>query len=89
MADKLIGEAEIKSEIMEKIEEAVDEYFASYKEKSGNGKVVPTIHEIEGLVTDLKSKTREIYLKMISDSLTNTDESELIASKKENSEKRG
>lgn len=82
-------ERELKSEIMDQLEEAVDEYFASFSAKSSNGGSLPTIDDIETLLGDLKSKTRDIYLKMVSDSINNVDESELIASKKENTEKEG
>ena len=73
----------VKSDVMDQLEEAVDDYLKSYWLKSGNHGV-PTISEIENLVTELRSKTRNICLEMVSDSLTNTDESEMIASKKEN-----
>ena len=66
---------------MERLEEVVDSYFESYRLRSGD-QGVPTITEIENLITELKSKTRDIYLRMVSDSLTNTDESDMIASKK-------
>lgn len=82
-------ERELKSEIIDQLEEAVDEYFASFSAKSSNGSSLPTIDDIETLLGDLKSKTRDIYLKMVSDSINNVDESELIASKKENTEKEG
>ena len=82
-------ERELKSEIMDQLEEAVDEYFASFSAKSSNGNSLPTIDDIETLLGDLKSKTRDIYLKMVSDSINNVDESELIASKKESTEKEG
>jgi len=86
MAVKLnLSQAEMKSEIMDQIEEAVDGYFISYNDKSKGNKQVPTIDEIEDMISELKNKTRDIYLKMIGDSLNNTDESEMITSKKENS----
>jgi hypothetical protein len=72
------------SEIMDQIEESVKEYFISYNDKSKGSKQVPTIDEIEDMVSELKYKTRDIYLKMLGESLNNTDESELISSKKEN-----
>ena len=77
-------QAEMISEIMDQIEEAVKEYFISYNDKSKGSQQVPTIDEIEDMVSELKYKTRDIYLNMIGESLNNTDESELISSKKEN-----
>lgn len=82
-------ESELKSEIMDQLEEAVDEYFASFKAKSNNDNALPTIDDIEVLLGDLKSKTRDIYLKMVSDSLDSFDDSDLIASKKELTGKEG
>ena len=83
------SEHELKSEIMDQLEEAVDEYFASFKAKSNNQNSLPTIDDIEDLLGDLRSKTRDIYLKAVSDSLNSFNESELIASKKENTGKEG
>ena len=82
-------ESELKSEIMDQLEEAVDEYFASFKAKSNNDNALPTIDDIQVLLGDLKSKTRDIYLKMVSDSLDSFDDSDLIASKKELTGKEG
>ncbi len=82
-------ERDLKSEIMDQLEEAVDEYFASFKAKSGNDSSLPSIDDIETLLGELKSKTRDIYLNMVSDSLDSFDESELIASKKEHTGKGG
>ena len=91
MANKkqIKDESELKSEIMDQLEEAVDEYFASFKAKSNNDNALPTIDDIEVLLGDLKSKTRDIYLKMVSDSLDSFDDSDLIASKKELTGKEG
>ena len=82
-------ESELKSEIMDQLEGAVDEYFASFKAKSNNDNALPTIDDIQVLLGDLKSKTRDIYLKMVSDSLDSFDDSDLIASKKELTGKEG
>lgn len=82
-------ERELKSEIMDQLEEAVDEYFASFKAKSNDRNSLPTIDDIEDLLGNLRSKTRDIYLKAVSDTVNNFDESELIDSKKENTGKEG
>ena len=50
---------------------------------------IPTIDDIEDLLGNLRSKTRDIYLKAVSDTVNNFDESELIDSKKENTGKEG
>ena len=82
-------EHELKSAIMDEIETAVDQYLENFKQKSGNGKSLPTINEIEDMLSDLKSKTRDIYLSMVSDSISFFDESALIDSKKVYTEKEG
>lgn len=90
MAKKLGKEArEIKSEIMDQLEDAVDDYLADFQTKSKDGKALPSINEIEDLLLSLKDKTREIYLKMASESISKFDEAEVIDSKKGNSEKEG
>ena len=83
------SERELKSEIMEKLEDAVDEYLASFKTKSNGGSTIPSISEIEDMVSDMRSKTRDIYLQLISDSINNYAEGPLIESKKDTTEKKG
>ena len=80
-------EQEIKSAIRDKIEDAVDDYLLSFRLKSNDGNGLPNINEIEDMMQDLKNKTRDIYLSMVSDSITKFDESKSIDSKKENTEK--
>lgn len=90
MAKKLGKEAkEIKSEIMDQLEDAVDDYLLDFQAKSKDGKSLPTINEIEDLLLELKDKTRNIYLQMASDSINKFDESEVIKAKKENFGKEG
>ena len=90
MAKKLGKEVrEIKSEIMDQLEDAVDDYLVDFQAKSKDGKSLPSINEIEDLLLSLKDKTREIYLKMASESINKFDEAEVIDSKKENSGKEG
>ncbi len=76
------NERELKSEIMDKLEDIVDEYFKSFRCKSNDGSTMPSIDEIEDIVSDMRSKTRDIYLGLISESINNYDESSLIESKK-------
>ena len=71
-------ERELKSEIMDQLEEAVDEYFASFKARSSNQNSLPTIDEIEDLLGNLRSKTRDIYLKAVSDSINNLPQSQIL-----------
>ena len=82
-------EREIKSAIMDRIEDVVDDYFTEFHAKSKDGKALPSINDIEDLLLELKSKTRDIYLDMASESISKFDESEIIESKKESSRKEG
>ena len=82
-------EKEIKSEVMEKIEDAVDDYFEEYRLKNEDGKGVPTINEIEDILMKLNSKTRDIFLETVSEMISKCNETELIDSKKENSRRKG
>lgn len=82
-------EKEIKSAVMEKIEDAVDDYFEEYRLKNEDGKGVPTINEIEDILMKLNSKTRDIFLETVSEMISKCNETELIDSKKENSRRKG
>ena len=82
-------EQELKSTIMDELEDAVDTYFESFRSKCGSKKTLPSINDIEDLVSELKTKTRDTYLSMVSNSISNFDESAAIASKKENTKKEG
>lgn len=82
-------EQELKSAIMDEIEDAVDDYMETFRLKSDNGNKLPSINEIEDIVTELKSKTRDIYLRMVSESISGYDESNLIESKKANTKEKG
>lgn len=80
---------EIKSAIMDKLEDEVDNYFEEFQTKSKDGKTLPSINDIEDLLINLRSKTQEIYLDMISESISKFDEAEVIESKKESSKRKG
>lgn len=82
-------EQELKTAIMDELEDALDGYLESFRLKSKDGESLPTISEIEDILTDLRSKTRDIYLKMVSESITYYDEANLIASKKATTAKEG
>ena len=90
MAKKLNSkEQEIKSAIMDRIEDAVDDYFSEFRAKSSDGQGLPSINDIEDLLLQLKSKTRDIYLDMALQSISKFDESGIIESKKANTKKEG
>ena len=82
-------EQEIKSMVMDKLEDAVDDYFEDFRSKSSDGTSLPTINEIEDILVELSSKTRDIYLETVSEMISKCNESDLIDSKKPNSKRKG
>ena len=64
------------------INNAIDDFYNSFQKKTTNANSFMNINELEDLLSTLNSETRNIYLKMVSEMLSNIDESELIQSKK-------
>lgn len=64
--------------------EAVRNYSKAFVEASSNNNEVPTINQIEDIWCKLDSETRNIFVKLISGSISASEESALISSKKEN-----
>lgn len=64
--------------------EAVRNYSKAFAEASSNNNGVPTINQIEDIWCKLDSETRNIFIKLISGSISASEESALISSKKEN-----
>ena len=64
--------------------EAVRNYSKAFVEASSNNNGVPTINQIEDIWCKLDSETRNIFIKLISGSISASEESALISSKKEN-----
>lgn len=64
--------------------EAVRNYLKAFVEASSNNNGVPTINQIEDIWCKLDSETRNIFVKLISGSISASEESALISSKKEN-----
>jgi len=64
--------------------EAVRNYSKAFEEASSNNNGVPTINQIEDIWCKLDSETRNIFMKLISGSISASEESALISSKKEN-----
>ena len=83
MSKSLPDEQQLKSEIMYRLEEEVDSYFSKFNSKCEGGERFPSIEEIEDIVSDLRSKTRDIYLDLISESINSFNEAPIIESKKE------
>ena len=64
--------------------EAVRNYSKAFVQSSAENNGVPTINQIEKMWSKLDSETRNIFVNMISGSISSINESELISSKKEN-----
>ena len=69
--------------------EAVRNYSKAFVEASSNNNGVPTINQIEDIWCKLDSETRNIFVKLISGSISASEESALISSKKENTRRKG
>ncbi len=76
---------EVKLDLCEK----VDQWISSFAEDTRDLSSFPTITQIEDSMLKLDSETRKIFLNMISDSLSNIDEKQMISSKKANLSKEG
>ena len=64
--------------------EAVRNYSKAFTESANKNNGVPTINQIENLWSKLDIETRNIFVKMVSGSISSINESELISSKKAN-----
>jgi hypothetical protein len=64
--------------------EAIRKYSRAFTQSSDENGGVPTINQIEMMWSKLDVETRNIFAKMVSDSISSIDEGELISSKKEN-----
>ena len=64
--------------------EAVRNYSKAFIASSSENNGVPTINQIEKIWSKLDSETRNIFVNMISGSISSINESELISSKKAN-----
>ena len=64
--------------------EALKKYSHAFIQSSAENGGVPTINQIEKMWSKLDSETRNIFLNMVSGSISSIDESGLISSKKEN-----
>ena len=63
--------------------EALKHYSDAFSKSSSENGGVPTINQIEDMWSKLDSETRNIFVKMISGTISAIDESEYISSKKE------
>ena len=64
--------------------EAVRDYSKAFAESASESNGVPTINQIEDMWSKLDAETKNIFVNMISGSISAIDESGLISSKKAN-----
>ena len=64
--------------------EAVRKYSKAFAQSSKENGGVPTIDQIENIWSKLDSETRDIFVNMISGSISSVNESKIISSKKAN-----
>ena len=75
---------ELSSEVVQDLKISVNEFLDSFVKKTKDAHDFLTIDQLETMFAELDSKTRKIYLDMVSDSLSSIDEAEVIKSKKAN-----
>ena len=64
--------------------EAVRKYSKAFAQSSKENGGIPTIDQIENIWSKLDSETRDIFVNMISGSISSVNESKIISSKKAN-----
>lgn len=64
--------------------EAIRNYSKAFIQSANENGGVPTINQIEKMWSKLDTETRNIFVNMISGSISSINESELISSKKAN-----
>ena len=77
-----VFERESKARVMNQLEGPLDEYYDAFRSQSEKNNGMPSISDVEDMLQSLFSKTRDIYLKMIADTIEHFDESKLISEKK-------
>jgi hypothetical protein len=71
------------------IERLINEFREKFQAGTIDSENFMTIHEIERMWGELLGNTQNIYLDMVSELISNVNESELIRKKKENIHKKG
>ena len=75
---------ELASDAIQDLRERINDFLDEMAEKTEDTENFLTMDDVETLFSKLDSETRKIYLNMLSDSLSNIDEKEIIKSKKAN-----
>ncbi len=75
---------ELKLDAVDKLEEALEAYVKKVKETQGASSEIPSINDLEDIVTELRQKTTNIYLDLIGDTISGFNEEREIERKKQN-----
>ncbi len=75
---------ELKLDAAEKMEEALETYVKKVKETQGVSSEIPSINDLEDIVTELRQQTMNIYLDLIGDTISGFNEEREIERKKQN-----
>lgn len=75
---------ELSAEVFQDLQESVNVFLDEFAKKTRDLSSFLTMDQLETMFSELDSKTRKIYLDMVSDSLTSIDETDIIRSKKAN-----
>ena len=77
---------DIKDQFKDEMNDIIDSLFDELVQKSNAhaDTKIATLNEIESIWGELTQETRDLYSKIIGSTISRMDESEVIASKKEN-----
>ena len=77
---------DIASAVKQDMNEKIDQWIREFARETGDLSNFPSISQLESGLINLDNETRKIFLNMLSDCLSNIDEKEMIASKKDPSD---
>lgn len=80
---------EIAIAVKQDVNERIDQWIREFKKGTEDSSKFPSITQLENEIIKLDNETRNIYLNMLSDCLSNIDEKGIISSKKDRSVQRG
>ena len=79
---------DIIEDAMDELRAAVEKFAKTLSQQTNDISTFLTMDKLETMIGLLDEQTRQVYLDMVSSYLSNINEREIIASKKENTQKR-
>ena len=76
----------IAAAVKQDMNEKIDQWIREFAKETGDLSSFPSISQLETDIINLDNETRKIFLKMLSDCLSNIEEKEMISSKKAHSD---